>query len=81
MEFETCRNWLKGCIAGKQQSARINDVSSDWEPVTLGFFHDSILGPHLLLIYVNDKPTVSKKIGCFPFCRRYKHHSMQHKFN
>ena len=42
-------------------------MSSDWEPVTLGFFQGSILRPLLLLIYVNDNPTVSKRLEVFLF--------------
>ena len=50
----TLLQWLSSYLLNRKQRVLIPDGSSNWLPVEEGVSQDSILGPLLFLIYIND---------------------------
>ncbi len=46
--------WLESYLSGHIQYTFVNNTKSNETYVTIGFLQDSVLGPILCLIYVND---------------------------
>ena len=53
-------DWLKSYLSNRKQYVKINGVESDCCNVVCGVPQCSILGPKLVLLYINDICNVSK---------------------
>nr|VZI20242.1 unnamed protein product [Spirometra erinaceieuropaei] len=47
-------NWIRASLVGRKQRVCIGDDMSEWVNVTIGVAQDSVLGPLLPILYVND---------------------------
>ena len=58
--------WIKKFLENKSQEVAVAGVTSSLSAVTSGVPQDTLLGPLLFLIYINNMPsTVSSTIGLF----------------
>ena len=70
----TLLEWLKNFLNGRKQRVGINSKASEWTYVLSGIPQGSILGPGLLIIFINDLPGVVGSV-CKLFavdCKLYK---------
>lgn len=52
--FTSVLTWLESCFTQRNQFVRIEDATSDIQPVNFGVFQGSILGPVLFTVYASD---------------------------
>ena len=47
-------NWIESWLSNRYQRVVLNGHMSDWLPVLSGVPQGSVLGPILLIVYIND---------------------------
>ena len=47
-------NWLKSFLSGSTQCVNVDGITSKWKEVISGIPQDSILGPLIFVIFIND---------------------------
>ena len=50
--------WIKSFLSDRTQCLVTNNIKSDYAAVTCGILQDSVLGPILFVIYIDDLPEV-----------------------
>ena len=47
-------NWIKQWLTDRRQRVVVDGAVSSWKSVLSGVSQDSVLGPILFLVYIND---------------------------
>ena len=66
-----CLGLLKNYLSDRYQQVRIGHCISKLLPITSGVPQESILGPLMFILYINDLPTVAMS-NCFGYADDYK---------
>ena len=62
-----CKNCMKSFLSNRKQCVEVNGVRSMVSDITYGVPQGSILGPLLLIIYINDLPKAFQSSDVFLF--------------
>ena len=70
---DTALKWFEDYLTNRMQYITYNSIKSGQKLIEYGLPQGSILGPLLLLLYINDLSTVSEYFFFNLVCRWYKH--------
>ena len=66
-------NWIQNFLIHRRHCVKVNGKSSDWMSVLSSITQGTILGPILILIYINDLPEICEDIYlCADDAKSYK---------
>ena len=60
-------DWFSSYLSNRKQYVSVNSATSDYLDIIYGVLQGSVLGPLLLLIYINDLPSISKVLSFYLF--------------